>query len=159
MLTYVNPNFANNVPELRPNFRRQAVCCSSMWAAIFTHLCSRNLFAEAASAGFLVKNSSGLPYIQSSATKSFTFGSLDVTNPAAVSWFQQIVRCNMLFDRTAECSASVIPANATIGVGGWMSDFGEYLPFDSVVHEGTASYVHNSYAPRSVAAAVDQLRV
>lgn len=106
----------------------------------------RNYFAEAAARGYLVKNSSGQPYIQTSASKSFSFGSIDVTNPEAVQWFATVIRCNMMFDRTAHCPAGSVPANATVGVFGWMSDFGEYLPLDSVLHAGDPGTVHNLYA-------------
>ncbi len=33
-----------------------------------------------------------------------------------------------------------------LGLGGWMADFGEYLPIDGVFHDGTpAMLMHNLY--------------
>ena len=55
LTTYMNPYLANTVTKNKQHFRR-------------------DLFAEAASFNYLVQNTSGLPYIQSSASKSFTFG-------------------------------------------------------------------------------------
>ena len=91
----------------------------------------------------MVRNASGSPYIQTSASKAFSFGSLDVTNPKAVDWFANVIRCNMIFDRAANCPSGSIPKNATVGVFGWMSDFGEYLPLDAVLYAGNPGTVHN----------------
>lgn len=35
---------------------------------------------------------------------------------------------------------------AKTGVSGWMADFGEYLPFDAILHDGqSAAVYHNEY--------------
>lgn len=125
VLTYINPNLANNV-ETKAHYRR-------------------NMFKEAAALGYLVKNSTGQPYIQASASAQFTFGSMDFTNPKARQWFADVMRCNMLYVGNSTCEAGAIPANATTGVWGWMSDFGEYLPFDATLYDGDAATVHNLY--------------
>jgi alpha-glucosidase len=124
LTTYMNPYLANTVAANKKNYRR-------------------DLFAEAASLGYLVQNTTGQPYIQSSASASFTFGTIDLTNPDACRWTRNIIRCNMLGDQTG------CPPNVTAIRGpqsGFMSDFGEYLPWDSVVASGEpASKVHNQF--------------
>ena len=80
MTTYINPYLANTVSADKPNHRR-------------------DLWKEAAQLGYLVKNSSGLPYVQSSASKSFTFSAIDLTNEAAREWTKRLIRCNMLGDQ------------------------------------------------------------
>lgn len=153
MMTYINPYLANNVASLKKNYRRfvwgvglHCLLSAEIRPGVGCCASARNLFLEAAEKGYLVKNSTGQPYILYSATKTFSFGTIDVTNPEAVEWFGQVIRCNMLYDRTAHCpNGSAIPSNATIGVGGWMSDFGEYLPFDSSVAVGDAATVHNQF--------------
>ena len=55
---------------------------------------------------------------------------LDLTNPSAVSWIEDVI---------------VRMVNET-GASGWMADFGEYLPFDCVLHSGELPVaVHNRY--------------
>lgn len=76
-----------------------------------------------------MQDKEGTPYIQASGSDNFTFGTVDFTNPAASNWYQMVIRDNMI-DRH---------------ISGWMSDFGEYLPFDAVLHHGSASVVHNQF--------------
>ena len=76
----------------------------------------RNLFQEASELGYLIRNSTGHPYILASGTycssialyhevkyqrsntgtANFTFGTIDFTNPDAASWYSNVIRCNML---------------------------------------------------------------
>ena len=107
---YINPYLANTVTKDKPNFKR-------------------DLFKEGAAQGFLVKDKTGAPYILASGSTSFTFGTVDLTNDAAVLWYSNIIQENML-----DCDQS-----------GWMADFGEYLPFDSAVFKGTAPVEHNKF--------------
>jgi len=124
VMTYINPYLANNMA-----YRNG------------TH---RNLFVEAASLGLLVQNSSGLPYLLASGSPNFTFGTLDLTNPLAQEWFGAVIRCNMLGDKSG-CTANTTDANVT-GIAGWMADFGEYLPWDAVLHSGKpAAEIHNAF--------------
>jgi alpha-glucosidase len=106
MMTYVNP-FLVDVAE-KPGHRR-------------------NLFWEAAQAGYLVRRADGKPYMIRNTT--FSAGLLDVTNPEAREWFLQVLRDQVL----------------GAGVSGWMADFGEGLPYDAVLHAGEAPVVHNRY--------------
>ena len=145
MLVYLNPFLSNSV-HLKPNARR-------------------NLWAEAGKLGYLMKNNSGDPYIQHSGAQNFSFSAIDLTNPAAMEWTKGVIRCNVLRIGPG-CGANFTSngtsggnnsnygdgANGTGGNGtgslaamGWMSDFAEYTPFDSVLHSGNAASVHNQY--------------
>lgn len=88
----------------------------------------RNLFREAAAAGYLVKTPTGEPYLIRNT--DFSAGLLDLTNPAARAWMIKIIHEQVL----------------GIGASGWMADFGEALPYDAQLHSGeaAASY-HNRY--------------
>jgi alpha-glucosidase len=89
---------------------------------------TRNFFREAEALGYLVKNRHGETYpIQNS---DFDAGFLDLTHPEARIWWKDLIREQML----------------GIGASGWMADYGEALPFDSVLHSGEdpAAY-HNRY--------------
>jgi len=96
----------------------------------------RNYFKEAAERGFLVRNSSGLPYLQHCGAETFTFGTIDLYNPEAADWYaSEILEKNM-----------IVGSNTS----GWMADFGEYLPFDAVIggeESGPVDpqYVHNKF--------------
>jgi len=88
----------------------------------------RNLFREAAARGYLVRDREGEPYLVQNS--DFSGGMIDLTNPAARTWLQDVIRAN------------VIEAGAT----GWMADYGEALPYDAVLHSGeAASRFHNRY--------------
>ena len=57
---------------------------------------------------------------------------VDFTNPSARDWIKNIIKINLVQEGRA---------------GGWMHDFGEYLPFDSVLSSGIDPVVyHNQYA-------------
>ena len=84
------------------------------------------LCEEAARRGFLVKNSLGEDYYVDFG--EFWAGIPDLTNPEAFDWFADALRTNMI----------------DLGMGGWMADFGEYLPTDAVLWDGTpALLAHN----------------
>eukprot|EP00966_Prymnesium_polylepis_P151969 3510372-Prymnesium_polylepis.1 len=137
LTTYINPYLSNSVARLGKNH-------------------TRNLWAEAAARGYLVRNASGAPYIQQSGSNTFTFSSIDLTNPDARTWTKRLIRCNMLGDQGG-CDGN---ATASAPQGGYMSDFGsgaarahvrsparsEYIPFDAQLHSGApARTVHNAY--------------
>ncbi len=106
-LTYINP-FLVDVSD-KPNARR-------------------NLFAEARDQGFLVMQSDGQPYLIQNT--SFSAGLLDLTNPAARAWMQDVIRDEVL----------------AVGASGWMADFGEALPYDAVLNQAiSAKSYHNQY--------------
>lgn len=54
-----------------------------------------------------------------------------MSNPAARTWMKSILKDTMV---------------RGTGVSGWMADFGEYLPFDAVLHDGSdGAKNHNLY--------------
>lgn len=88
----------------------------------------RELCAEAARLGYLAKDRDGNDYLVEFG--EFYGGVVDLTNPAAYDWFKNIIKQNMI----------------ALGCGGWMADFGEYLPTDTVLHNGvSAEIMHNAW--------------
>lgn len=105
VLTYVNPMLATSgVPAGEPD-----------------------LYAEAASAGYLVRDATGAPYQLQQG--GFAAGLIDLSNPAARRWTIAV-----LGDMARRFGAS-----------GWMADFGEQAPLDGVYAHGSAAYWHNAY--------------
>ena len=129
MLTYMNPYLANTVSADKPNKRR-------------------DLWAEAAKLGFLVKNSSGQPYIQHSASQTFTFSAIDLTSSSAREWTKRVIRCNMLGDQNG-CDGNATAVDGKMS--GFMSDFGEYLPFDATLAgDGNGKGVNQAFLGANV---------
>jgi alpha-glucosidase (family GH31 glycosyl hydrolase) len=89
----------------------------------------RNLFAEAARHGYLVKNREGEPYRVR--TTDFSAAFVDLTNPEARTWIKDVIKDELI----------------GTGASGWMADYGEGLPYDAVLFSGAdpKSY-HNRYA-------------
>jgi len=88
----------------------------------------RNLYREAESRGYLVKKQSGELYLIQNT--SFSAALLDLTNPEACAWIKAVIKDELL----------------GAGASGWMADFGEALPFDAVLHDGSdAAVYHNRY--------------
>ncbi len=86
------------------------------------------LYTEAKEKGYLVKDKSGNPYD----LKMYTFSAvmLDLTNPGCWNWIKSIIKDHMI----------------GIGLDGWMCDFAEYLPVDSVNYSKRDPYLlHNEY--------------
>lgn len=87
----------------------------------------RNLFEEANKQGLFVQNKYGSTYMIPNTT--FNVGMLDLTNPAARSWFKGILH-----------------EMAETGIKGWMADFGEGLPLDACLFSGEDPIsAHNRY--------------
>lgn len=86
-----------------------------------------NLYNYAKEHDFLVKNKDGNPYLIKSTT--FYAGIVDLTSPKAYQWYKDIIKKNMIGK----------------GLSGWMADFGEYLPTDSIVYGGDAEKLHNKW--------------
>ncbi|WP_293700851.1 MULTISPECIES: alpha-glucosidase [unclassified Sphingopyxis] len=79
------------------------------------------MFTEAREQGFLaLRLDSDEPYIVDFG--EFDCGIVDFTNPAAAAWFADRVIGREMLD---------------IGIAGWMADFGEYLPTDLRLHDGS----------------------
>ena len=86
------------------------------------------LYAEASAAGYMLKKPEGGVYI--SDMGGFMAGHLDLTNPAACSWFKDIVKSHIL----------------GLGFCGYFADRGEYLPQDAIFHTGeNAVRLHNRW--------------
>lgn len=66
-MTYINPYLANTVSKDKANF-------------------TRDLYKEANEKGFLVLDRDNKPLIQASGSTSFTFGTVDLSNPLAADW-------------------------------------------------------------------------
>jgi sulfoquinovosidase len=83
------------------------------------------LYLEAKEKGYFVKTKQNQVYHIKSTT--FHAGIIDLTNPSAYQWYKNIIKTNMI----------------DLGMKGWMADFGEYLPTDSVIYDGNPEHVHN----------------
>ncbi len=87
----------------------------------------RNYYKEGEQKGYLVKNQVGDTYVVE--TVGFPTALVDLTNPAARDWFADIISTEVL----------------GVGATGFMADFAEYLPFDSVLFNGSAAKQHNRW--------------
>jgi alpha-glucosidase len=86
------------------------------------------LCQEAQAKGYLVKNRQGEDYFVDFG--EFDAGIVDFTLPAACVWYKKVIQTNLI----------------AFGLAGWMADFGEYLPTDVVLHDGTpAELAHNEW--------------
>jgi alpha-glucosidase (family GH31 glycosyl hydrolase) len=92
--------------------------------------------------GYFVKGPDGNPTLTEFISgKLLTVAAVDLTNPAAVSWYQGLLH------RTLD-----------LGYDGWMHDFGEYTPRDAVFFDGRrGDEVHDEYPVLSAKAAHDLL--
>ena len=87
----------------------------------------KELYKYAHEKGYLVKDKNGEDYLVTITT--FPAAMIDLTNPEAYEWYKSIIKKNMI----------------GIGMGGWMADFGEYLPTDAVLFDGNAEELHNQW--------------
>ncbi len=79
------------------------------------------LFEEASDKGYFVQQQDcDAPYLVDFG--GFDCGMLDFTNQDVSDWFAEKVLCREMLD---------------IGIDGWMADFGEYLPTDVRLHDGS----------------------
>ncbi len=96
------------------------------------HICVEygEAFGPAAAAGHLVKNILGLPYVVSNPfTADELVAEVDFTNPGADAFY-----------------AGLLDEAIDDGYDGWMEDFGEYTPTDSVFADGRRGLeMHNRY--------------
>ena len=87
----------------------------------------KDIYQEAKEKGYCVKNQNGDDYLVTITT--FPAAMVDFTNPNAYEWYKNLIKENMI----------------GIGMGGWMADFGEYLPEDAVLYNGNAKELHNRW--------------
>jgi alpha-glucosidase len=87
-------------------------------------------YQEALSRGYLaLRQDSDAPYLVDFG--EFDCGVVDFTNPAALDWFADRVIGREMLD---------------FGLSGWMADFGEYLPVDLRLHDGSdPMLMHNRW--------------
>ncbi|XP_062587964.1 sulfoquinovosidase-like [Saccostrea cucullata] len=85
------------------------------------------LFKEAESKSYLVKNKTDHTYLFNFG--EFFCGIVDLTNPDAYTWYKGVIKKNII----------------ELGIGGWMADFGEYLPVDAKLKGGSGEIFHNQW--------------
>ena len=88
----------------------------------------KDLYKLASEKGYCVKDKEGKDYLVTITT--FPAAMVDFTNPKAYEWYKSLIKENMI----------------GLGMGGWMADFGEYLPMDCVLFSGeNPELVHNRW--------------
>ena len=88
----------------------------------------KELYKTASEKGYCVKDKNGKDYLVTITT--FPAAMVDFTNPEAYEWYKTLIKENMI----------------GLGMGGWMADFGEYLPVDCVLYSGEdPEKVHNRW--------------
>ncbi len=87
----------------------------------------KDIYETAKKNGYCVKDKNGEDYLVTITT--FPAAMVDFTNPKAYEWYKNLIKENMI----------------GIGMGGWMADFGEYLPVDSVLFDGDPGVLHNEW--------------
>jgi alpha-glucosidase len=88
----------------------------------------RNLFEEAREQDFLIRKTDGT--LATTGGANFLAYVVDVTNPEAREWYKDIIKTEMI----------------GAGLSGWMADFGEALPLDTVLHSAESpTAAHNRY--------------
>ena len=93
------------------------------------YLCTDgSLYPQAEALGHLALDAAGATYRVDFG--EFEAGIVDFTKPEAAAWFAHSVLGREMLD---------------LGMAGWMADFGEYLPTDAVLAEGSGIDLHNSW--------------
>ncbi len=88
----------------------------------------KDLYAYASEHGYCVQDREGKDYLVTITT--FPAAMVDFTNPEAYEWYKGLIKENMI----------------GLGMGGWMADFGEYLPIDAVLYSGEDPVIiHNQW--------------
>ena len=88
----------------------------------------KDLYAYASEHGYCVQDREGKDYLVTITT--FPAAMVDFTNPEAYEWYKGLIKENMI----------------GLGMGGWMADFGEYLPIDAVLYSGEdPATIHNQW--------------
>lgn len=129
MLSYINPFFSSKTRNIHLNQ-------STTTSTTTTIHNRRNLYQEGMDNKYFVQSpnhndieNSYHAYVLYSG--SIEFCMVDFTNPMARIWMKDILKQSMIRDTY---------------VSGWMADFGEYLPFDAILYDGTdAAKYHNIY--------------
>ena len=88
-----------------------------------------NYYKIALDSSYFVKDSLGVPYDLDITT--FSASLIDLTNPKAKNWYKNLIEKNML----------------SLGIHGWMADFGEALPYYSNLFSGKSGNTMHNYYP------------
>jgi alpha-glucosidase len=117
------PNLKQRIAELRARGLR-------FLGYVNPYLCVDGaLFLEAEKLGFLATDHAGQTYLVDFG--EFDCGVVDFTLPAACVWFEEVVIGQNMLD---------------LGLSGWMADFGEYLPIDLRLADGSdPKLMHNAW--------------
>jgi len=116
------PNLPDMISKLKENGIRTLGYINTFLAL------EGSLYKEASEKGYLVKKANGEEYHV--VVTTFPAALVDFTNPEAREWTKGVIKSNMI----------------GIGLSGWMADFGEYLPTDAFLYDGTpAEIYHNRY--------------
>ncbi|WP_300393628.1 alpha-glucosidase [Fusobacterium sp.] len=84
-------------------------------------------YNEAEAKGYLAKDQNGNDYKVDFG--EFNCGIVDFTNTEAFEWYKEKIKKELI----------------EFGLDGWMADFGEYLPSDAVLKNGTGELMHNAW--------------
>jgi sulfoquinovosidase len=123
------PGWSDLVATLKQRNARMLIYISTFLSNTMGH---DALFREAEKAGYLVKQADGKPYLIRNT--DFYAGMVDLSNPEACEWFKSVIKAELI---------------ARAGASGWMADFGEALPFDSVLSGGAnPAEWHNHYTEK-----------
>lgn len=119
-------------PTLYPNLKEQIATWQSQKIQFLGYInpylnANEQMFNLALKKDYLVLNKDNSVFLTQAT--SFKFGIVDLTNPNAYQWFKSIIKSNMI----------------DLGMMGWMADFGEYLPVDCVLHNGSGEMLHNAW--------------
>ena len=120
-------------PQLRERIAELGARGIRFLGYVNPYLCTDGpLFAEAEAAGFFATDDVGATYLVDFG--EFDCGVVDFTDPAACDWFaSRIIGENMI----------------DAGLSGWMADFGEYLPIDLNLKDGSdPKLMHNAWPVR-----------
>jgi alpha-glucosidase len=121
------PGWEQMVADLRAQGIRVLTYVNPMLTNSGVPAGERDLFAEAAARGYLVRHADGTPYLIDQG--GFSSGLVDLSNRAGRAWMIGVLR-----DMATKFGAS-----------GWMADFGEQTPFDGSFASGTGAAWHNRY--------------
>ena len=117
------PNLKRRIADLRARGLR-------FLGYVNPYLCADGaLFLEAESLGFLATDGARRTYLVDFG--EFDCGVVDFTTPAACAWFEEVVIGQNMLE---------------LGLSGWMADFGEYLPIDLHLADGSdPKLMHNAW--------------
>lgn len=88
-----------------------------------------DLYKEGKEKGYFAKSLDGNDYLVDFG--EFDCGVVDFTNPKAYEWFKELIKKHII----------------EFGIDGWMADFGEYLPTDLQLYNGSPAMIEHNHWP------------